>query len=448
MAAGSALSTFNDFVDVTGPSFITSARGIVNEAVKNTYLLGRFLKGRPDAQILSGGRVIRDTILFDEDSTAENYLPNQTFTWRNPQVLENWEIYWRFTTDHMSWTDQEIVLNISDGMSKNARHQAYKNLKWAKEQRMWTSSINFFEDRLTAVPDTATMEAAAGEDQYSIFSFVNEYGGTDGINFITSDDEALFGHAAPDAGAAAGANLTSITPWTTVEGITPSTVAGRGKWANKRVPYNATGAATNVPSDPISRAFDTMFQDVKFVPPPTRQEYFENENMVSQFIVTSKLGMTTYQSELRNAQDMFVTPGRQDPAYVNPTYAGIDILRISALDDAAIYPAGDNDGDANPDIANALVGENTQGTDGTAYVGPRYYWLNSRYLVPMFHTERYMTQHPTMRHPNQPYTTIKTCDTWWNLICRSRQRLGVVYPGAQTGTTGTGADNGDPLGLT
>ena len=102
MAAGSPLSTFNDFVDVTGPAFITSARGIVNEAVKNTYLLGRFLRGRPDSQILSGGRVIRDTILFDEDTTAENYLPNQSFTWRNPQVLENWEINWQFTTDHSS----------------------------------------------------------------------------------------------------------------------------------------------------------------------------------------------------------------------------------------------------------------------------------------------------------------------------------------------------------
>ena len=29
MAGGSALSTFNDFVDVTGPSFVTSARGFM-----------------------------------------------------------------------------------------------------------------------------------------------------------------------------------------------------------------------------------------------------------------------------------------------------------------------------------------------------------------------------------------------------------------------------------
>ena len=435
MAAGSPLSTFNDFVDVTGPAFITSARGIVNEAVKNTYLLGRFLRGRPDSQILSGGRVIRDTILFDEDTTAENYLPNQSFTWRNPQVLENWEINWRFTTDHSSWTDQEILLNINDGMTKTARHQAYKNLKWAKEQRMWTSKLNFLEDRLTSQPDTSTMESATGADQYSIFSFVNEYGAdpSETATAYTGLGEGLFGKAAAQDGVGAGLNLSSVTNWATVEGITPATVLGTGKWSPQQQAYTEETGVT----DPISRAFDSMFQDVKFVPPPTRTEYFENENMVSQFILTSKVGITQYQSELRGSQDTFVTVGRQDPAYVNPQYAGIDLIRIANLDTAEVYPASAVAGTGTTVAATAPT------TEGQAsYLGPRYYWLNSRYLVPMFHTERYMTQHPTMRHPNQPYTTIKTCDTWWNLICRSRQRQGVVFPGAAN----VGGD-GNPLNI-
>jgi hypothetical protein len=400
---GSALSTFNDFVDTTGPSFLTSARGIVNEAVKNTYLLSRFLRGRPDAHILKGGRVIRDTLLLDEDSTAENYLPNQTFTWRNPQVVENWEGNWRFTTDHMSWTDQEIILNINDGMSKQARHQAYKNMKWVKEQRLWTSILNFMEDKLTAVPDTAEMETETGTDQYSLFSFINEW------------DNGQYGEDA--GGVPAG-----TTPWTTIQGLNPTT-SGFAKWAPAQVTYDQGDLVTT--GTQVEEAFDEMFQDVKFVPPPTRQEYFENENMSGQFIITSKVGITWYQKRLRESQDQFVTTGRQDPAYINPQYAGIDVLRISNLDDKAIYP--------DSTVTNTPV---TEG-DAGAGVGPRYYWVNARYLCPVYHTERYYTQHPTMRHPNQPYTTIKTCDTWWNMVARSRQRHGVVYPGGAAFTAYT-----------
>ena len=102
----SALSTFNDFVNVTGPAFLTSAEDVVNEAVKNNYILRRFIRGKNPSDIIQGGSTIRDTILFDEQSTFQFYEPNETFTWENPQVLTNWEINWRFAVDHMSWTDQ------------------------------------------------------------------------------------------------------------------------------------------------------------------------------------------------------------------------------------------------------------------------------------------------------------------------------------------------------
>jgi len=42
----SALSTFADFVASTGPAYLTSAEDVVNEAVKNNYLLRRFLRGK------------------------------------------------------------------------------------------------------------------------------------------------------------------------------------------------------------------------------------------------------------------------------------------------------------------------------------------------------------------------------------------------------------------
>ena len=51
----SALSTFNDFVDTTGPSFLTSAEDVVNEACRNNYLLRRFLRGKGPDETVQGG---------------------------------------------------------------------------------------------------------------------------------------------------------------------------------------------------------------------------------------------------------------------------------------------------------------------------------------------------------------------------------------------------------
>ena len=33
-----------------------------------------------------------------------------------------------------------------------------------------------------------------------------------------------------------------------------------------------------------------------------------------------------------------------------------------------------------------------------------------------------------MRHPNQPFTSIVPVDSWYNFVCRSRQRQGIVSP--------------------
>ena len=158
----SALSTFTDFIDTTGPSFLTSAEEVVNEACKNNYLLRRFLRGQGPSETVQGGSSIKDTIMFDEESTFQYYEPNQTFTWENPQVVENWEIQWRFCVDHMAYTDAEVELNVGTGMSRAARHTAYKRLKRIKEQRLWTSILNGMEDALFAVPSNGAMEATTG----------------------------------------------------------------------------------------------------------------------------------------------------------------------------------------------------------------------------------------------------------------------------------------------
>ena len=405
--SGAALSTFNDFMTATDSAILTSADSIVNEAVKQNYLLRRFLKGRGPQEILQGGKTIKDQIMFDEDSTFEYYQPNATFTWENPQVLSEWEINWRFCVDHMSWTDHEIELNAGGGLGRGARHAVYKRLRRVKEQRLWTSLLNGIEDSLFAVPSSTEMELNTGTKPYSLPAFINERANT------------LFEEA-------------SGTAWTTVQGINP-TSTGKSKWKNKVTLYDA-GDHTLVASG-IFAAFDDMFLSVKFQAPPTRQEYFESDSLYRQFIACSKLGLTTYTQLMRDKNDRLLAPSMQDPAYLKPTYGGIELEYVAALDSAALYEGHTGDAllaesvDEGTSAPTDSIGDGGQSGD-TKYQGPRYYWINSNYLKPVFHNKRYMHRHPVMTHPNQPFTHVQPIDCWMNMVCSSRMRQGIVAPGA------------------
>lgn len=402
---GSALSTFTDFVNGTGPSYLRGPQDVVNEAVKRTYMLSRWLKGRDLTEVMQGGRTIKDNIMLDEAPTARTYQPNETLTPSNPQVLTEWEINWRFVVDHMMATDQEFELQGNfDGMTQAARWQVYKSLKWSKEQRMWTSMFNFMENLLWATPNKATMEAAAGTEPYSIPAIVNE------------NANGLF--AVTDAGAGLpGGN------WTTVMGINPVT---KPKWVPQIERYSsavatATGANTTAADSTgtnIPIAFDRMWLKIKFTPPAYRQQYFESAELNRQVICTSNRGVSIYQAIMRNAQNLYASRDRQDPAYVNPTYAGIDVVPIESLGTAALY----EDGTTTPD---SLKAEMESGVDAS---GPRYYWLNGNYIKPVWHSRRYFARKEGMTPPNQPFTTFWYVDSWYNNVCRSRQRQGIVSP--------------------
>tara|TARA_R110000824_G_scaffold53364_4_gene147821 strand:+ start:3479 stop:4654 length:1176 start_codon:yes stop_codon:yes gene_type:complete len=383
---GSALSTFNDFMDTTGPSYLSGADQIVNEAVKNNYLLRRFMRGKGPSETVQGGSKIKDTIMFDDASTFQFYQPNDTFSWQNPQVLTDWEIDWRFSVDHMSWTDQEIELNTG-GQGRNARHQTYKTLKRSKEQRLWTSLLNGCEDAIFATANPSTMEGATGTRPYSLPAFITEND--------TGGEPYLWG-----------------TPL--LQNIDPTKAGAQPKWSNQVGTYTGGGQDANLYAR-IFSAFDEMWMDVQFIPPPSHQEYFENPQMNAMFIACSKKAQVLYVKALRASQDTFVTGSRQDPSYMKPQYAGVDVEYVSSLNTMAAYEP--------PSGTTAAVNE----TDADMS-GARYYFVNANYLKFVYHTSRYMHSHPTMRHPNQPFTTVKPVDSWYNLICRSRQRQGIVSP--------------------
>ena len=440
-----SIQTFNDFMTSTGPSYLTSADSVINEAVKNTYAFSRLLKGKTTEQTVQGGNEIRDVIMFDDSRTFDHYQPNDTFTWRNPQVSDYIRCPWRFSLDHMSWTDAEIELNT--GETSGSTKVAYKRLKRLKEQRMWTSMLNGFEEDLWAPPSVAQMEDESGRLPYSLPYFISEigkdFGGSLGRRgtapFTGSDNSA-----------------------TTVMRINPFT---ENRWTNVLELYdslkqnpNATtwsdptaisltsntiysqGSASTANVGNIFSAFDLMFMRLRYEAPSTRQQYFENDNLNRQMILSSRSGVQRYRNALRASNDTLVS--YQDASYSSPQYAGIDVTYCSDLDTAALYPAttvavaatmtGYNGALATSagGTASATLWSNL-GTEEAALTvcrAPRYYFVNGNYLTPIFHAKRYFKQHEVLRHPNQPFTYVQPVDCWSNLFCNSRQRHGIVSP--------------------
>ncbi len=384
--AGSALSLFGDLVLTTGPAIYSSAEKVVNELAKNTYLLKRFLKGVDPSEVLQGGSTIKDQIFLDMTSTYEQVLPNEDSNFTNPQVLTEWEINWRYGQDHMSWTDQQIELN--EGLTKPARHQQYKRHKRTIEQRMWTSMLNGMEDELFATPNANTMEAAGGRAPYSLPCFINE------------ETNGLFG------------SVTTATPggtWTTIEGIAPATYT---RWKCQQEAYtnfDANDAAN------VFAAFDSMFWDVHFEAPGTKEEYFENPRLYRQFIACSKAGITKYQQLLRASNDRLVLFSEQDPAYMRPSYAGIDLVYVANLDTASLYSKSG---------ATTTTGTEAQGDESL----PRYYWINATYMRPCYHSRFYMRPIREIIPERQVNAHIVPVQCWHNYPCQSLQRQGMVYP--------------------
>jgi len=441
-----SIQTFNDFMATTGPTYLTSADAVINEAVKNTYAFSRLLKNKASEVTVQGGNEIRDVIMFDDSRTYDHYQPNDVFTWRNPQVTDTIKAPWRFSIDHMSWTDAEVELNT--GESAGSTKVAYKRLKKIKEQRLWTSMTNGFEEDLWAPPSLAQMEVESGRLPYSLPFFITELGrnlgGSLGIRGLR-----------PFTGAANTSTVMGLDPtvdqrWTnliepygynggTGIGTEPSSAGVQRTLVDNNTLNQGAGANTTLTINSLFTAFDSMFMRLKYEAPATRSQYFENDNLSRQMILTSREGVQFYRRLLRLSNDTLVN--YQDAAYNNPVYSGIDITYCSDLDTAAIFPATastavadkfDAGGAADYIDQTGATGNfaafGTESGSTTIAKGPRYFFVNGNYLTPIFHSKRYFKTHEVLRHPNQPFTYVMPVDCWHNLFCNSRQRHGIVCP--------------------
>jgi len=379
------MADFGDFILSTTQAYLRGPKVVIREAVENTYLFGDLMVGAGMRDILQGGSKISDSLTLEDPGLAQTYgSGDDQFTWRNPQTLVEWSVEWRFALTHFAWTDQEKGLQGTGEMTQRARFKKFKDIYDNKVGTAYQSLYNLLEGLLWAVPQIADSEAASGEKPYPIPAFLNE------------QTNGLFHSETTASGSA----------WTEVEGIAPATYAN---WVPQQETYASLSATA---SDNLLEGMDKMMLATMFKAFRGGRDYFERSMKAKKMICCSNFGWRSLVDIMRRSQDLFVTQGRQDAAYSEPTYAGIPVMFTSALDDATLYPLST----AVATESNATLG------------GPRYYWIDSEYLRPVFHRDRFIKQHTVKEHPNQPFTKIVPIDVWYNLVCRSRKRQGILSP--------------------
>lgn len=390
-----SLTAFTDFIASTGTNVFRGPRDVVNDAVKSNYGALHFLwRGQRDADILQGGKDISDTIYLEAVRRSRTYKPNDPQSITMPQTLTNWAIPWRFVITDMAWTDEEVTLNAGAELSDKARAQKFKDLKYQKERDTKTDHINHLDDMLWAVPDTTKMESASGQEPYSIPCFVNEF--TNGL---------------PSAAHPGGV-------WTTKQGISPA-AAGKSRWQAQRFTYSSAGPpVATVAAGTLIAQLDKAFHKTEFSPPPMHADMFEpTSNNSMRVVFTSLAGKVNLMNSLRAANDRWNET--QDPAtgFFNLMYKNVPIVYCAQLDTAAIFPTG-----ASAALSTEL---DTAGTDNA---GPRYFGINTQYLRPVTHRERFFNDLGIKNDITQPTTFAKFFNSYINLAARSLQRQFIVYP--------------------
>lgn len=402
---------FTDFVKTQSAAYLSDKKQLINDAMKQSYVLGKFLKGKDISVTLQGGSQIKGNAMFDDAQTGTWYSPNDTFSPQNPQVVSTYTADWRFFADHMAWTDQEIELQAT---SLEQATVMYTDLYRTKQQRMWTSMINKLEKALFAQPVKTTMESSSANPgvMYSLPAFINEQ--TNGLfNSVTT-------------AATGGA-------WTTIEGITPTdtTVDGEVRWKPQQIGYTKLSANTSpigggTPTDiPLAMALRSAWQKTAFKSPGLKDEFFSPGDLEGQMILTSFTGEQTLEHLYQYRQDQFKWDGAGvDMALGQLRYHGVPVVGTAELDNATLY--------SKSGATTTVAKEGAAGVTNEAdKCGPRFYFVNGKYLHLVIHSNRSFKLKPPMPGGStQPFSTVQWCDVWLNMVCESLRRQAIVYPTA------------------
>lgn len=378
----SAVTPFGQWLNLTRDKPVGDINKLLNDAVKQTYFFGRLIKGMGE-KILQTGTKITEKVKLRNQNNGGAYRPGEVANPTRSTTSETISIPPRFYRSHIHWTDAEEMLQGSDQVT------CYNRFKKSCEQDLEADCWEMVENALWRQPDASKMETvsndAAGE-AYSIPAFITE--------------NTTGGGAYMPPGWSSTA--------TTIETLSPVTNDGFRNYQksyNPNSPYGASG---------IFQAMDDVMLSIRFEPPASAKDYFENDTLQRMMIVTNKAGRTLYQEGLRQGNDHFRgTTNGQDPSYGSPVFNGYPILYAAALDTVAL--------------------EETAGAyTGAAWANPRFIFLNGNFLHPILMNKGNGSPFddigPVAISGLQADTDIWYRRIWWNLFCKSRKRQAIVYP--------------------
>ena len=412
--SGTSVYLYNNFAEAQGPLYVTSPNDVINDAqIHRTYSTGALMGGdRGKKKMVSGGSEIRFASVFETGQVTTHHQPGETQTWQQPQKLVHGRVAMRYRISHMAWTRQVIMAN--EGMRSGdptKMFHAFVDHRESLEQLMWTDYWDFDESHIWSEPNFSEQEALAGGNQgqfYPIAAFINEY--TNGLYNNTG---------------------TAGTQWTTIEGIDPtSTTRGQTGFRHPVVTYSREIVTNNqvISTSNILTAMDKAWKKTHFEKPPKAGEYYTDPAYNNQQIFTSEAGQTAYTTALRGSQDLFVIQGRQDPAFTDPSFNFIPVKYVTALQTATLYPAG---------TAGAITNNVAESSTDTLFgVGPRYYFINSNFMYPVFDEDMFFQRGKVREHFNDPDTFVQPIFIWGNLLCTSRKRHCLIRPAGSDLYTG------------
>tara|TARA_R110002020_G_scaffold134211_2_gene299338 strand:+ start:1937 stop:3121 length:1185 start_codon:yes stop_codon:yes gene_type:complete len=389
-----AIAQFVDLMQNTTSVGLNTPNKLRSHLNRHGYGLPYMLKGAEGFKSLQGGKDIRFDNLMTEVSTYRTFRPGEKQTWSNPQVTNYGTTPWRFSMDEQNMNLVQILLQ-SNEMSGDRRATYFVEEQSKIEMRSTISMAHGLEDELWALPVEADMEAEAGTTPNSLNVFCNEM--SDGLytSYRTGSKNVL--------------------------GINTDTYS---VWDNQRSGYKSTGLLTGT-APHLFTAFDDILQDLSFsqIPGPDGAMFSDNAyGMKACF--TQKAGVTNFMNSLRVNQDYFRV-GAQDPAYPNPVFNGIPIIRVEKLETAPIYHTA-HDVASGSETSYGAYDATTGGTN--IFGGPRYHFIDFTCTQKAVHEARYFYKDKMKEPSNQVDVRIQPILIYHNNICQERRRQGIVYP--------------------
>ena len=419
--AGQPLDQFTTLMASSSPAWMRGPEVIINEAVRTSYTGNRIAANGNMMEMVQGGTSIKDKIFLEEQSDYARYDVGEEFTYPHPETGLDWEVPWAFAKASISWHKQEPGLNV-EHMGPKYRTQMYKKLMWEKWQNLWTAICNGKEAEFWARPHYDKMEASTGVSQrqpYSIPCSVNEFefGVPNEIVDAGGDQWTTFQQVTRQAGGTAEYNPK----------FKCYSVGGGHNAAAQSSGYTYDETTSTMPWGvmPLFKVFSKAWWNLRFDQLPMKKE-FSDKTSSPNVIWCSINGIILVENSLRSSNDYLRGMGKaagNDPAYPGPTFMGTPIEVISALDTALLYSDGVQAVDENGQIAGGTSAATT-----TSIIGPRYYFINNKYLKFITHESNYGTLTPPMTPSKQPHTRVQVWDSWDNTINRAPRRHGIVGP--------------------